>query len=246
MKVIENIQYGVDKDQVLNVYLPQSKEFDLFVYFHGGGLTEGNQRDINMSAPQLLENNIAIVSATYRKYPEAKYPDFIDDAALAVKWAIDNIKSYGELKRIFVGGASAGAYLTMMLCFDKSYLEKYGVSVMDIGGFVFIAGQPTTHFNVLKERGIDSKRLIVDKAAPLYHIGTESDYPGMLFIVSDKDMPARYEQTMLTIATLKHFGYDFPKVQLKVMENTLHCTYVNDKDRNPEFVGSMCDFFSSI
>ena len=95
----------------------------------------------------------------------------------------------------------------------------------DIDGFIHDAGQPTVHFNVLRERGIDSRRIIVDEAAPLYYVGANVDYPPMLIIVSDDDMQNRYEQTLLLISTLKHFGHDFPKVELKVM-NGKHCRYV--------------------
>ena len=54
----------------------------------------------------------------------------------------------------------------------------------------------------------------------------------MLFIVSDNDMPGRYEQTMLTLATLKTFGHDMEnKVELKVMHGG-HVEYVGKQDEN--------------
>lgn len=65
-----------------------------------------------------------------------------------------------------MGGSSAGGYLSMMLCFDKKYYEAVGVSPSDISGCVHDAGQPTVHFKVLKERGIDSRRIIIDESAP--------------------------------------------------------------------------------
>jgi hypothetical protein len=47
----------------------------------------------------------------------------------------------------------------------------------------------------------------------------------MLFIVSDDDMPGRYAQTELVIATLRHFGYDEEKFDVCVMRGK-HCHYV--------------------
>ena len=56
----------------------------------------------------------------------------------------------------------------------------------------------------------------------------------MYIIVSDRDMQNRYEQTMLMISTLKHFGHT-ENVQLKVMNGT-HCAYVDAVDENGESV----------
>ena len=97
-------------------------------------------------------------------------------------------------------------------------------------GFVHDAGQPTCHFNVLRERGIDTRRIIVDDSAALYHIGEDEQYPHMLIIVSENDIENRYNQTMLLVSTLKHFGH-YEKVQVKVMECT-HCSYVGGVDKN--------------
>ena len=40
MEIIEDIVYGNEK---LDLYLPENKDFDLFVYFHGGGLERGSK-----------------------------------------------------------------------------------------------------------------------------------------------------------------------------------------------------------
>ena len=38
-----------------------------------------------------------------------------------------------------------------MLCFDEKYLKAVGMLPTDIAGYIHDAGQPTSHFNVLKE-----------------------------------------------------------------------------------------------
>jgi acetyl esterase/lipase len=118
-------------------------------------------------------------------YPDAKYPDFIYDAAEAVAWTNKNMTDLFGCKNLYVGGSSAGGYLSMMLCFDKKYLASVGLDNSVIVGYLHDAGQPTAHFNVLKHSGIDRRRIIVDESAPLYYVGIESDYPRMRFIVSD-------------------------------------------------------------
>ena len=226
MKVIEDIYYTKEKHEMkmLDIYLPEAKAFPVFVYFHGGGIRSGSRKDYVFFS-QLAEKGIAVVSAEYRLYPEASYPEFLKDAAAAVAWVHNNMSEYGEVKGIFVGGSSAGGYLTQMLCFDKKYLGIYEIDADSIDGYIMDAGQPTVHFNILEERGIDSRRVIIDEAAPIFHINGERNYPKMLIIVADNDMENRYEQNLLMASTLKHFGFE-EKVNFKLMENHGHCEYI--------------------
>ncbi len=234
MKTIFDVCYNEKTKQCLNIYLPESDEFSVLLYFHGGGLESGDKANTKVFFEYMVSHGIAIVSANYRMYPNAKYPDFLVDAANAVAWVFSNIAKYGKIKGLYVGGSSAGGYISQMLCFDKRWLSEHGIKPTDIAGFIHDAGQPTCHFNVLRERGIDRRRVIIDDSAPLYHIGKDEQYPPILIIVSDNDMQNRYEQTMLLISTLKHFGHS-EKVQLKIMNGT-HCAYVNAVDQNGKSV----------
>lgn len=225
MKTIQNVSYGTHSAEVLDLYLPEKKSFPVFVYFHGGGLEGGDKADFAPFVPYLIGQGIAVASANYRMYPEAKYPEFIEDAAEAVAFIEGEIGKHGICEGVFVGGSSAGGYLSMMLCFDESYLTNAGIDLQNVKGYLHDAGQPTTHFNILRERGVDSRRVIVDEAAPLYHIGKKTAYPPVHFIVSDDDMKNRYEQTMLTLGTLSHFGVTTP-VSHTVMHGR-HCAYTN-------------------
>ena len=76
--------------------------------------------------------------------------------------------------------------------------------------------------------------MIIDESAPLYHITDERSYPPMLVIVSDNDMENRYEQTMLLMSTLKHFGHT-ENVTLQVMHGR-HCAYVKKTDENGDSI----------
>ena len=234
MKTFFNVCYNKKTEQHLDIYLPESAEFSVLLYFHGGGLENGDKADQKIFFEHMASHGVAVVSANYRMYPHAAYPDFLLDAADAVAYVFENIGKYGKINGIYVGGSSAGGYLSQMLCFDKNWLFKHGIKPTDISGFIHDAGQPTCHFNVLRERGLDTRRVIVDDSAPLYHIGKDERYAPMLIIVSDDDMQNRYEQTLLLISTLKHFGHS-ENVHFKVM-NGGHCDYVNAVDQNGESV----------
>lgn len=224
MRSILDISYGKHEMQKIDLYLPESEQFDIYIHMHGGGMESGS-RKVDIRFPEYLtKRGVALASIEYRMYPSAKYPDFIQDAAAAAAWVKNHIGEYGNCGRVFIGGSSAGGYLSMMLCFDKSWLGAHNLEPMDFAGFYHDAGQPTAHFTVLKHSGIDPKRIIIDQTAPLYHIGKDPQYPPMHFVVSDNDMKNRYEQTMLVLSTLKHFGYDQSKITLDYRSGT-HTQY---------------------
>lgn len=228
----QNIEYK--KGLSLDLYLPENDTFDVFVYFHGGGLVSGSREGVDVFAKTLAKNNIATASVDYRMYPDAKFPEFIEDCACSIRWLKDNLQTYGKCNRFFVGGSSAGGYLSMMLCFDEKYLKAVGMLPTDIAGYIHDAGQPTSHFNVLKELGKDSRRLIVDETAPMYFVGLQEKYSPMLFIVSDEDMFARYEQTALMVKTLEHFGHK-DNVYLRILHGK-HCEHTKKVDEDGEGV----------
>ncbi len=232
MRNICDLEYK--QNLFIDLHLPDNDNFDLLVYFHGGGLVSGTRKDADVFVETLAKNNIATASVEYSLYPNAKFPDFITDCAQAVKWLKENICRYGKCNRLFVGGSSAGGYISMMLCFDEKYLKEVGVLATDIAGYIHDAGQPTTHFNVLKEFGMDGKRIVVDETAPLYYVGLSERYAPMVFIISDNDMFGRHEQTMLILKTLEHFGHK-DKVFLEILSGK-HYEYVGKQDENKESV----------
>ncbi len=243
MKIIKDICYSKagHPEQTLNLYLPDTDSFKVFLYMHGGGLENGCKGCGDEVGEYLAERGIAAVSIDYRLYPQAMYPEFLLDSAEAIGWVHKHIGEYGNCEGLYIGGSSAGGYLSMMLCFDSKWLAPYKLPADFIKGYVHDAGQPTTHFNVLRERGIDSRKVVIDDAAPLYYIGDAAEYPPMLFIVSDGDMENRYEQTQLVLSTLKHFGYDENKICYKLMHGG-HCHYTY----SPVFDEMVYDFISKF
>ena len=189
MKIFEDVKYKECSDSYhyVDIYMPDGECSALFLYFHGGGLIEGSRKELTASHPfvkEMTEAGFGVASAEYRLYPDAGYPDFVEDAAEAVAFVKHSFSKYGTYGKLIVGGCSAGAYIAQMLCFNKSFFEAVGVDPSEIDAYVHDAGQPTVHFNVLRERGFDHRRIMIDKQAPLYYVGTAKEYPPMQFIVS--------------------------------------------------------------
>lgn len=192
----------------LNVYLPeQGKGFATLVWFHGGGLTAGNkdEKETRGIAQSLARGGIAVVTPNYRLSPKAKYPAYIEDAAAAVAWTHKHIgERGGDVKKIFIGGHSAGGYLTLMLGLDGRYLERAGVDFKSIAGLIPVSGQAMTHYTVRGERGGRKFAVTADEAAPVHY--AEAEAAPMLVIYADNDMPARAEENAYLVAVMKAAG----------------------------------------
>ena len=190
----------------LDVYhLVDAPAAPTLIWFHGGGLT-GGQREF----PKLKDQGINLVSVSYRLSPKGEFPCFLEDAAAATAWTIRNISKYGgDPKKVFVGGHSAGGYLTLMVGMDPRWLEPYGISPNDLAGLIPVSAQVTTHFTVKKLRGDtqDSLRPIIDEYAPLYH--SAKNLPPICLITGDRkiEWKSRVEENVLLDITLTHLGH---------------------------------------
>lgn len=235
VELVRALPYNNRPECLLDFYLPQTgKASPALVYFHGGGLETGERQDEEILLRLASEYGIAVATVDYRMYPAARYPDFIEDCADAVAFVLDYNKRHGLFHSCYVGGTSAGAYLAMMLCFARGFLEKRGVAPEEIAGYVFDAGQPTVHFNVLRERGLDTRLVRIDEAAPLWYIDRDFPHPAaqprLLLVYSDGDMVNRAEQNELLYRTLSHFGYDMGRVEKVCMKGFSHVGYYGAQD----------------
>lgn len=218
------IAYGPLPQQRADVHLPERDDAPVLVYLHGGGLEGGERADAAGLAALLLDAGIGVISADYRLYPDARYPDFVEDAAAVVAWARHELPK----RPLLVGGSSAGAYLAMMLCFEERWLADADIELSDIAGWWFDGGQPTTHFNVLRERGLDPRRVIVDEAAPLFHVGAQATLAPTLVTLAGDDIPGRREQTELLLAALRDFGLA-DGVRFDILDGYQHSGYYGDE-----------------
>lgn len=191
---------------VVDLRLPEAKEgFATLVWFHGGGFT-GGKRDF----PEYEGEGIAFVSAGYRLSPQVPCPVFIEDAAAAVAWTLKHIASYGgDPKKVFVGGHSAGATLTLLVGMDPAYLKPYSLAPQDIAGLLPVSAQVTTHYNIKKMLGIPGHELVpvIDEYAPLHFVS--KDLPPICLITGERqlDKPCRVEENDFMASTLRNLGH---------------------------------------
>lgn len=204
--VARDIRYTDSRDtrSSYDLYMPEGNSVvPLIIYFYGGSLKNG-KKDENKFAKAAAEAGLAVAVPDYRLMPDAAYPDFINDAADAVDAILRSLPE--RVGRVYVGGHSAGAYLSMMLSFDRSYLDARRTDRSLISGWLFISGQPTKHFSILEAEGLDPRAVIIDETSALYHVNSSDGEP-LLIVTSDCDMPGRREQNELLYAALRNFDY---------------------------------------
>src|SRR5688572_12343511 len=122
--------YGPGPRQKLDVYVPrrQAGGAPVAVFFYGGAWDSGRRQDYNWVGRALASRGFVTLVADYRLYPQVRYPHFLEDGALAVRWATDNAARFGgDPERIVLVGHSAGAYNAVMLGLDPRYLKAAGV-----------------------------------------------------------------------------------------------------------------------
>lgn len=204
-----------------------------YLYFHGGGLTAGahDEPEILALAEALTARGIVFISAEYRLYPQAAFPDFIRDAARAAAWVVTNRTRYALPAKVFLGGSSAGGYLSMMLCFARQYLAEVNLTPEDFAGYVLDAGQPTAHFEVMARRGEDPRRVMVDETAPLFYVRDSGPHRPLLVICAELDIPGRVEQNRLLLRTLEAFGANPAQMRLHIMPRCEHVGYLNPEKK---------------
>ena len=147
---LANLPYGDQPRQKLDLYLPNQPQADnalaaggapMVVFFYGGSWSSGDRADYRFVGEALASQGIITLVADYRLSPEVRYPVFLQDSALAMRWAFDNAPTYGaDPARIFVMGHSAGAYNAAMLALDKRLLGAVGLSPARLAGWIGLAG----------------------------------------------------------------------------------------------------------
>jgi acetyl esterase/lipase len=85
-----------------------------------------------------------------------RFPSFVEDGALAVKWARDHASEFGgDPARITLAGHSAGSYIGAMLALDRHFLAQAGVDPNIVRAAALLSG-PYDFYPFTEQRGRDA------------------------------------------------------------------------------------------
>jgi acetyl esterase/lipase len=187
-RVEPDLPYGSDPRQRLDLYVPDnlSGPAPVILFFYGGSWQSGKKSDYRAFGQTFASKGFIVAVADYRVYPQVRYPAFVEDGALAVKFLREQVTSRGgDSSRLFVAGHSAGAHIAVMLASNPSYLRGTGGDFTWLRGAIGIAGP----YDILPLRD----RTLIDifgganrpETQPITHI--DGRRPAMLLVTGDDD-----------------------------------------------------------
>jgi acetyl esterase/lipase len=143
-RVAEGAAYGTEPRQKLDVWAPSRRAgqaLPVVVFFYGGGWHSGERGDYGFAGAAFAGQGFVAIVPDYRLVPTVRFPTFLEDGALAVRWARDNAARYGgDPRRITLAGHSAGAYNAAMLTLDRRFLTQVGVDPKTVRAAALLSG----------------------------------------------------------------------------------------------------------
>lgn len=134
----KNVPFGETDRDKLDIYRAEKPKADgpVLLFVHGGSWDSGSKGIYKFLAEGFTKSGYDIVVPNYRIYPQAKFPNFLEDNAKAVAFTAETFPD----RKIVLVGHSAGAYNVLMLGLRDEYLSGAGVDrCATIAGVVALA-----------------------------------------------------------------------------------------------------------
>lgn len=117
----KNVSFGEGKREKLDIYRAEAPKegAPVLMFVHGGSWDSGSKGIYKFLAEGFTQSGYDIVVPNYRIYPDAKFPNFLEDNAKAVAFTKETFPG----RKIVLIGHSAGAYNVLMLGLRDEYLR---------------------------------------------------------------------------------------------------------------------------
>ena len=233
---VKGAAYGPNARHRLDVWVPRGKSsqsLPVVVFFYGGGWNMGERGDYGFAGRAFAAQGFVAIVADYRLVPDVRFPAFIQDGALAVKWARDNAALHGgDPKRISLAGHSAGSHIAAMLSLDRHYLRDAGVDPGVIRAAALLSG-PYDFYPFTEPRGRDAMGNWPRPAETQPISFARADAPPMLLIHGTADTVVRPHNSERLAAKLRQLG---APVTLRLYPGKSHIDTI--KSLSPTFRGA--------
>lgn len=227
--------YGTNPRQRIDVWTPRTAgtKRPVVVFFYGGGWSAGERSEYGFAGRALAAEGFVAMVPDYRLVPNVRFPTFVEDGALAVKWARDHAAEYGgDPNRISVMGHSAGAYIGAMLALDRHFLNDVGVDPSVIRAAALLSG-PYDFYPFTDARAHDAFAAWPKPADTQPISFARAGAPPMLLIHGTSDSIVQPGNSRRLAAALEKLG---SPVELKLYPGKSHIDPI--KSLSPLFRGS--------
>lgn len=141
------LAFGPHERHRLDAYMPRGNApvggWPTVLFFYGGTWRRGERAEYRFVGEALASRGILTLVADYRLFPEVRWPSFLEDSALAVRWALQQAPAASlavNPTKLYLMGHSAGAYNAAMLALDPRWLQAQGLQPSALAGWVGLAG----------------------------------------------------------------------------------------------------------
>lgn len=202
--VQQDIPYGPDPRQQLDLYQPAGPApHKLVVFFHGGGWHGGDKRGASPIAAPLQAAGYAVATVDFRLIPQTDLAGEMTDAAAAVAFLQAHAAQYGlDFRHIAIAGHSSGATMAALLGTDQTYLKNAGVDlrslavVMPLDGVFDLKSNVTDFPNEKRSEVFGQDPAIWAKFSPVDQIGRMQVQP-LFCVVHGTGTPRFVEQAAI-------------------------------------------------
>lgn len=244
-RIEENIPYGKETEQKMDIYIPESpvKDKDVFIIIHGGGWRGGNRSQLTSFNFDLMKKfpKKIFVNLDYRLASATRFalPDQTDD--------IQNAMSYLEKKlkikpRYILLGNSAGGHLSMLYAykFDKDTKVKAVINIVgpaDLNDPEFKNYDDYTFVekHLIDPKTVKTKITLMNFGSPVHWVNKTSAPTLSYYGINDQVVPLSQKKVLdsaLNKNNVYHESYEF---------NGDHLGW--EKDSNAEFLIRKTDEF---
>lgn len=204
----KGVAYGGQPRQRLDVWRPKGagKDLPVVVFFYGGAWVKGARGEYGFAGRAYAARGFVAVVPDYRLVPTVRFPTFVEDGALAVKWTRDHAREFGgDPARITLAGHSAGSYIAAMLTLDRRYLQAIGVAPTTIRAAALLAG-PYDFLPLTDPRARDAlgNWPRPDETQPIHY--ARADAPPMWLGAGTADTTVNPQNSRALAARLKSLG----------------------------------------
>lgn len=228
-------RYGPAPRNVLDVYAPpNAMNAPVVLFIHGGSWQNGDKSGYKFVGESLARAGYVTGVMNYRLAPEHRYPDYVQDAAAALRWLRDHAAEYGGgADNLFVTGHSAGGFNAVEVVDNARWLKEAGVPISAVRGVIGIAGPYSYDFRGAPTAVAFPPDATPGEVMPDRHV--RPDAPPHLLLVAANDTTVGKQNALKMESALKRAGVPVTRTVLPKLN---HATIIAAVARPLTFLGA--------